>query len=127
MIFKNYIEKRRMKKKPDVNDQIRYIQEEMKKYEPGTKEWISLNLKLPEYYQRQNEAIDNSKRRGIKIFEVAKDSVIGLAGVAVSIGTILLYDKYVDKGLKYEETGVIGSSTVRNIFSKIRIKLPFFK
>ena len=124
-MLKEWRERRRLKKRPDVNDQIKYIQEEMRKYEPGTKEWAMLNTKLPEYYQRQNEAIDNSRRRGIKIGEVIGGLMISAAGVWVGVKTHDLYKDYLDKGFEFEKTGVFTSSTFRNLTSKIRI--PFFK
>lgn len=75
------------------------------------------------HYQLETEASFRESDKAVKEAQ-AKDQRFGKlleigANVAVSITSIIAYNHWFNKGLKFEETGTICTSWVRNIVNKM--------
>lgn len=80
-------------------------------------------LKLEEAKIEQAKSESNVREKQVKSQTLAQWGGVA-AQVACTIFGIIAYDVWNRRGLKFEETGVVGSSITRNLFSRMipRIK-----
>ena len=111
-----------------LDDVIRKTLEDLGSMETGTEEWEKLSEELRKLYQlkldddRTNwEYSDRSEKRAEEETSKKKDRQIRIGlGLLELLIPIISYRSLFLRGLKFEETGSIASSMMRNLLSKAK-------
>lgn len=104
-----------------IDDKIRILEKALTELTPGSDEYDLVQKNMTELIKLRASISEKQIANEIDVREKRKDRWvrIGIAGAEISI-PLVVYSILWKQGLKFEETGYVSSSSVRNLFQKFK-------